>query len=207
MRTSYPDSVLVVGNYAFALDDSIQLGPRTVKNDWVKTNAVEETKTVGKFVDLVEYSATDLDDCKFCRVGGVGRGRKDTEITLDLPLGVALLDGIYRVAGCLDNLHHEPRWSCFLVLAFSKPLLPFCPLALLCIVVCWAWLLFWTGEEVPRQTRASCGSASEDWLAGPSRRHWYFLFYCRKLSWLHSPKKASNLFGIALMGPRDAWAY
>lgn len=98
MCTSYPDSVLVVGNYAFALDDSIQLGPRTVKNNRVKANAVEETKTVGKFVNLVEYSATDLDDCKFCRVGGVGGGRKDTEITLDLPLGA---NGIEQTSDCV----------------------------------------------------------------------------------------------------------
>lgn len=66
--TCYTNTVDVVRNDTFALNDAVQLGTGTMENNGVKTDAVEEGKTEGELVDLVENGTSDLDDGKLGRL-------------------------------------------------------------------------------------------------------------------------------------------
>jgi hypothetical protein len=81
------DTVDVVGDYAFALNDVVELGPGAVENDGVKADAVEEAKAEGQFVDLIEHGATDFNDGKLGGLRRVRRGGEDAQMAFDLPLG------------------------------------------------------------------------------------------------------------------------
>lgn len=90
-RTSDSNAIDVVRHDSLALDDTIQLGTSTVEDDRVEADTVKEAETRGEFVNLVEDGTSDLDDRKFCGVGGIGGRRKDAKVTFDLALGT---DGV-----------------------------------------------------------------------------------------------------------------
>jgi len=58
-----------------------------VYDDRIEPDPVEEGEREGKFVDLVENGAPNLDDCEFGGLGGMGGSRKNAEISLDFPFG------------------------------------------------------------------------------------------------------------------------
>lgn len=58
-----------------------------MKYDRIQSNSVEEAQTVGKLVNLIENGTTNLDDSEFGRVGGIGRGRENAQVTFNFTFG------------------------------------------------------------------------------------------------------------------------
>jgi hypothetical protein len=85
--TGHANAINVVGNDALRLHDAIQLRTCTVKNDWVEANTVEKTQAECKLIELVQYCTANLDNGKLRGVVGMGRGREDTKIALNLLFG------------------------------------------------------------------------------------------------------------------------
>ena len=86
-RTRDADTVDVFRNNPLPLDDFVELGPSTVQNYGVESNAIQETNTEGQLIELVENGTSDFDDGELGRLGGIGRRREDAQVTFDLTLG------------------------------------------------------------------------------------------------------------------------
>lgn len=69
--TCYADTIDVVWDDTFCFDDVVELGTCAVENDGIEADTVEEAKTEGEFIELVEDGASDLDDCELCGLGRV----------------------------------------------------------------------------------------------------------------------------------------
>ena len=52
--------------------------------DGIQSDAVQKVEAECELVDLVQYSAAHFDNCELCRLGWVGAGAEDAQITLDL---------------------------------------------------------------------------------------------------------------------------
>jgi len=52
-------------------------------DDRIQPDAVQKVEAECEFVDLVEYGAAHFDDCELCRLGWVGAGAEDAQITFD----------------------------------------------------------------------------------------------------------------------------
>ena len=86
-RTRDANTVNVFRNNPLPLDDFVELGPSTVQDDGVESNAIQETNTEGQLIKLVENGTSNFDDGKLCRLGGIGRRREDAQMAFDLTLG------------------------------------------------------------------------------------------------------------------------
>ena len=69
--TSDTNTVDIIRDDAGTLDDAVELGAGTVKDDRVEADAVEEAEVESKLIYLVEDGTADLDDGEFCGVGGI----------------------------------------------------------------------------------------------------------------------------------------
>lgn len=81
-----------------------------MQNYRIKTNAVEEGERESELVDLVQNSATNLDDGELRRLGGMRRGAEYAEIALYFTLGA---NGIKKTSDCvlargLATMTHGP---------------------------------------------------------------------------------------------------
>lgn len=58
-----------------------------MEDDRVESDTIEKAERKREFVELIENGSSNFNNCKFCRLGWVGRGGEDTKVSLDLTLG------------------------------------------------------------------------------------------------------------------------
>lgn len=66
--TCHSDTLDIIRNNPFRLDDTVELRAGAMQHDGIETDSVQETQAESEFVDLVQYSTSNLDDGEFSRL-------------------------------------------------------------------------------------------------------------------------------------------
>ena len=97
-RTGDTNAILVHRLNTLTLENVVHLWARAMEDDRVETEAVKEAEAKSKLLEVVEDSASNFDDCKFCRLGWVGGGRENAQVTFDLTFGT---EGVEQARNCV----------------------------------------------------------------------------------------------------------